>query len=699
MAHRNNSEIESKCGICLSTYTEPRLLDCYHTFCTPCLEKLDVHDNYLTCPLCRTHISLPEKGVSGLKSYPFKFEQSPRATNSTDICEFCSKENTAVAKCLDCKINLCLNCRDYHRIIKTSQNHYLENLKVNQLDTSNLKSINECEEHRKEFTVFCKPCNVLLCSDCVEKSHRMHDYQNLTLLIQTRKKTLLTRTASLKSRISILKNTEELVQQEENVYHKQCSIAKKDIIAHATSVKDVFCNTIDILANKSLATIDNIRKKDIKVIDTYLNEIETEQLSLAGLIRTTEDFINRSADQQFMDDFFTIGIHLDKVLTNTGKTLSSLNNLKFKSGEFNEAIIEQLFGELDNSTRENVITPLYQKLPMPAIFPKHAKPKVEHTFTLSDNIIDIVAAKNDNTWIFTKNLVSLYNRSGVVSSTFTPPVNSKRMLRKSAEELWFWTGQSAAKKVYTQFQDGYKVPFEGGLVGCFIQSGNLLVYNKNEKVFYEVTEQEGVRNKIKIEDPTKKLPNNDVFSGENILMAETSNSNLVFVSHNKIIAIADKNGKISETFERVDAQFKGITVDNYGQILVADFQEDFIDILSKDGIYQRNILNNKNGDKVIYGTNHITLDEFGFLWVFDLEDWTRKVGTNVILPRPPGMGYSVPCFEDPLLLAFGCFLMFGQSVVYLTRFPYPFSILFQTNTRKTLISESIFHNNKLADAQ
>ncbi|VDI01732.1 Hypothetical predicted protein [Mytilus galloprovincialis] len=500
----------------------------------------------------------------------------------------------------------------WHMIIKTSSNHSLKNLKADQLD--NVKSINECEEHKKELTLFCKPCNILLCSDCAGKSHRMHNYQNLTLLIQTRKKTLLTRTASLKSRISVLKNTEELVQQEENVYHKHCNIAKKDIIAHAASVKDVFCNTIDILANKSLATIDNIKKMDIKAIDTYLNEIETEQLSLAGLIKTTEDYINSSADKQFMDDFFTIGSHLDKVLTNTRRSLASLNNLKFKSGEFNEAIIEQLFGELDNSTRENVITPLYQKLPMPAIFPIA---KVEDKFTLSDDIIDIVAANEDNMWIFTNNLVSLYNRSGVVSSTFTPPVNSKRMLRKSADELWFWTGQSAVKRVNTQFQDGYKVPFEGGLVGCFIQNGNLLVYNMDEEVFYEVTEQEGVRNKIKIEDPTEKLPNNDIFTGTNILMAETSNSNLVFSSQSNIVVIADKHGTILETFERPGASFRGITLDNYGQILVVDYEKDCIDILSEDGVFHRNLVNNENGDKMIYSTTHFTLDECGFLWVFD----------------------------------------------------------------------------------
>lgn len=94
MAHGNYSEIESKCGICLSPYIEPRLLDCFHAFCTPCFEKLNVHDNCL----CRTNICIPNEGVSGLKSYPFKIGPCLSDNEITDSCELCSEENLAVAK-------------------------------------------------------------------------------------------------------------------------------------------------------------------------------------------------------------------------------------------------------------------------------------------------------------------------------------------------------------------------------------------------------------------------------------------------------------------------------------------------------------------------------------------------------------------------------------------------------------------------
>lgn len=75
-------------------------------------------------------------------------------------------------------------------------------------------------------------------------------------------------------------------------------------------------------------------------------------------------------------------------------------------------------------------------------------------------------------------------------------------------------------------------------------------------------------------------------------------------------------------FERRGAQFEGITVYNYGQILVADCQKDFIDVLSEDGVLQRNLLNNRKGYKIIYCTNHITLVEYGFLWVSGYEKIT-----------------------------------------------------------------------------
>ncbi|XP_076103695.1 E3 ubiquitin-protein ligase TRIM45-like [Mytilus galloprovincialis] len=611
MAHGHYSDIESKCGICLSPYTEPRLLDCFHSFCTPCLEKLDVHDNYLTCPLCRTNISIPEKGVSGLKSYPFNVEPSNSGNEITDICELCSEENFVVAKCLDCRINLCLNCRDYHKKLKTSQNHSIENLKKDRLNEHEKDSLNECEEHRKELTVFCKPCNLLLCSECSEKAHGLHDIQNLTLLIETRKKTLLARTTSLKSRISVLGTTTELVKQEENNYYKHLNIVKRDIIAHTSSMKEVFCNTVDVLTNKSLTIIDKIKKKDVKVMDTYLDEIEREQLSLAGVVKTSEDFITRSPDQQFMEDFFAVGSQLDKVLKKAVNPLT-LHKLQYDCEAFTEATVEKLLGKVNTSSEVNVIKPVYTPLPIPELF---TKVEMVHSFQLQQNIKDIVAASNDNMWILFEDSVRLYNRDGTVRSTYKPPAEGSRMLRKSADELWFWTGHSAQKRVDKKYEEGFKVPFQNGLVGCFMQNGNLLVYNQEEKVFCEVSELEGVQNKFEITDQQNRLKITHIFTSTDMIL-ENKNSNLVMTLHNSTIVITDKHGIILDTFTRSNAKFRGLTVDNYGHILVADcYNYSVIDILSENGVFLRNLPFQINGN--LNETNPIAIDKCGFLWVFD----------------------------------------------------------------------------------
>ena len=80
------------CPICIETFKEPRTLACQHTFCTACLEQLasshkrsplvrripekcgpeascDIRtattEVTVSCPECRTNITLPENGING----------------------------------------------------------------------------------------------------------------------------------------------------------------------------------------------------------------------------------------------------------------------------------------------------------------------------------------------------------------------------------------------------------------------------------------------------------------------------------------------------------------------------------------------------------------------------------------------------------------------------------------------------------
>ena len=64
-------EEELNCSVCLDTYTNPKLLQCFHTYCQQCLVPLVDRDQQgqlgLTCPACRQVTPIPPSGVRGLQ--------------------------------------------------------------------------------------------------------------------------------------------------------------------------------------------------------------------------------------------------------------------------------------------------------------------------------------------------------------------------------------------------------------------------------------------------------------------------------------------------------------------------------------------------------------------------------------------------------------------------------------------------------
>ena len=74
MAKEALEKVEERlnCSICLDTYTDPKLLQCFHVFCRQCLVPLVVRDQQgrlgLTCPNCRQVTPIPaDRGVAGLQ--------------------------------------------------------------------------------------------------------------------------------------------------------------------------------------------------------------------------------------------------------------------------------------------------------------------------------------------------------------------------------------------------------------------------------------------------------------------------------------------------------------------------------------------------------------------------------------------------------------------------------------------------------
>ena len=65
-------EEQLNCSICLGTYTDPKLLQCFHVYCQQCLVPLITSDQRgkpgVSCPNCRQVTPIPDRGVAGLQS-------------------------------------------------------------------------------------------------------------------------------------------------------------------------------------------------------------------------------------------------------------------------------------------------------------------------------------------------------------------------------------------------------------------------------------------------------------------------------------------------------------------------------------------------------------------------------------------------------------------------------------------------------
>ncbi len=129
------------CAICLETYTDPKLLQCFHTYCTECLIPLVRGRGQLTltCPACRQVTPIPPKGVRGLQS---AFQ-----------------------------INDFIGIRDDLKKVKDlipNQEPGVEGDATSQIPSK--KTTHYCSEHAgKELELYCETCNELICYKYVAK--------------------------------------------------------------------------------------------------------------------------------------------------------------------------------------------------------------------------------------------------------------------------------------------------------------------------------------------------------------------------------------------------------------------------------------------------------------------------------------------------------------------------------------------------
>ena len=179
-------EEQLNCSICLDTYTDPKILQCFHIFCRQCLVPLGVRDQQgqlsLTCPTCRQVTPIPARGVAGLQS-------AFTINNHLEILEDSAKK--------------------------------LENApatpeRATPTDLNPVNKASHCFVHEdKELELYCETCGELICLKCALKDgkHHSHDYEELNVAFEKYKEEITSSLEPMEKQVTTIKKVLALIEQ------------------------------------------------------------------------------------------------------------------------------------------------------------------------------------------------------------------------------------------------------------------------------------------------------------------------------------------------------------------------------------------------------------------------------------------------------------------------------------------------------
>nr|XP_054761248.1 E3 ubiquitin-protein ligase TRIM33-like [Lytechinus pictus] len=171
-----------QCPVCRSTFTDPRILSCSHTFCKTCLENLlECHGNcQIRCPVCRAVTQVPNQDVGKLQVNISLKSLIEDTKDHPQICTNCKSDEKPHADvyCQDCGKYLCTSCLHTHSQWGDFIGHDVIAMSEISSGKVSVRRYRKCSKHPKEDEeLFCSTCRRFTCYKCVAIEHKEEGHQ------------------------------------------------------------------------------------------------------------------------------------------------------------------------------------------------------------------------------------------------------------------------------------------------------------------------------------------------------------------------------------------------------------------------------------------------------------------------------------------------------------------------------------------
>ena len=265
-------EDELNCSICLDTYSDPKLLQCFHAYCRKCLVKLVVRDQQrqliLTCPICRHDTPVPANGVAGLQPafqinhlLEIMEEHKKTAADPPASAEKAKRDSTS------------LTCRSKVKVC--------------------------CREHAgKEVELFCETCGEPVCVKCVIKGgkHNNHDCEELDKAFERYKVEVTPSMEPMEKQVTTI--TKALAQLD-----ARCAEISDQQAAVEADVHSAFGKLqciLDTRKTELISQLHHITQRKLKRLTVQRDQLETTLAQLSSCLGFMKESFKTGSQEEVL---------------------------------------------------------------------------------------------------------------------------------------------------------------------------------------------------------------------------------------------------------------------------------------------------------------------------------------------------------------------------------------------------------------
>ena len=255
-----------KCAICLDTYTDPKLLQCFHVFCRDCLIRLVIQDS-LTCPTCRQDTPISGNGVAGLQS----------AFQVNDFLEI-AKELKSTKKITA----------------------YQEGAMSDVTSPNPSKKVSPyCSVHvDKELELYCETCGELICSHCALRGqkHHSHEYDLISSCYEKYKREMTPSLEPVEKQLTTIKKALGHLDERCGEISDQRAAIETDI--HRTTQR--LHEIIDVRKTELINQLHRKTQEKLKGLAVQRDELETILAKLSSCLEFVRESLETSSQGEVM---------------------------------------------------------------------------------------------------------------------------------------------------------------------------------------------------------------------------------------------------------------------------------------------------------------------------------------------------------------------------------------------------------------